>query len=94
MITESSKKKADLMDDLFECTNRIIHTPSISNEGARAYYEKYFGSKKIFVNNIEYSLVDNDGFYTYMYQSFPVRWVTADNGQEYLLFEYRNEGTV
>lgn len=85
------RKKENLMDDLFNCYDRIIHIPSIPNTEAREYYKKYFGDKKIFVKGEAYALVDNDGFYHYMYNSSPIEWVTDDEGKAYLLFEFLND---
>lgn len=85
------KEEENLMDDLFNYYERIIDTSVIPDKEAKAYYEKYFGAKKVFYNKKEYALIDNDGFYTYMYNSFPLKWIVADDGEEYLLFEYRNE---
>jgi hypothetical protein len=65
-----------------------VHLPSIQHQEAQAYYTKYFGNKKVFVNGVEHALVDNDGHYYYMYNNIPQKWVTADDGEEYLLFEF------
>lgn len=82
-------KEEALMDDLFNYQCRIIHLPSVVNEEARDYYEKYFGAKKVMVNGVQHALVDNDGIYHYMYNNFPLQWIKADDGEEYILFEYR-----
>jgi len=84
----SQQHKEDLMDDFFNYDCRIIHLPSIQHQEAKAYYTKYFGDKKVFVNGIEHALVDNDGHYQYMYNNIPQKWVTADDGEDYLLFEF------
>ncbi len=85
------RKQENLMDDLFNCCNRIIHIPSIPDTEAQDYYKTYFGDKKVFVKGEIYALIDNDGFYHYMYNSMPIEWVTDDEGREFLLFEFREE---
>lgn len=85
------RKKENLMDDLFNYYNRIIHIPSIPNKEAQAYYKKYFSDKKVFIKGEAYALVDNDGFYEYMYNSSPIEWVNDDEGKAYLLFEFNEE---
>ncbi|MBX7204226.1 MAG: HIRAN domain-containing protein [Bacteroidia bacterium] len=77
-----------LADDFYNYTCRIIHLPSIDFAEARDYYQKYYGHNKVLVNGVEHVLVDNDGHYHYMYHNKPKKWVRADDGEEYILFEF------
>ncbi|MCC6683619.1 MAG: HIRAN domain-containing protein [Bacteroidia bacterium] len=77
-----------LMGDFYNLNCRIIHLSSIPDKEAKEYYTKYYGNNKVWVRGVEHALVDNDGHYHYMYQNKPVKWVTADDGEEYILFEF------
>jgi len=77
-----------LMSQLYDNTNRIIHLPTIPDTQAKEYYDKTF-PKKVLLNGEEHRLVDNDGIYHHLYNNFPVKWVKADDGKEYIQFEYR-----
>ncbi len=81
--------KKNLMDDLYETTNRIIHIPTIPEKSVREFYTKYYGSKKVFVKGEEHLLIDTDDIYTHMYNNFPVKWLNADDGERYLLFRHK-----
>lgn len=84
--TEPSK---NLMDVLYETTNRIIYLPTIPDKKVAEYYKKYYSEKKVFVKGVEHLMIDTNDIYTYMYNNFPVKWVMADDGERYLLFRHK-----
>jgi len=86
--TETSQNK-NLMDDLYNTTNRIIYVPTIPDKKVAAYYEKHFSQKKVFVKGKEHLMIDTDAIYTNMYNNFPTKWVKADDGEKYLLFRHK-----
>ena len=88
---EVVQNKERLMNDFFDFDTRIINLNTIENVEAKEYYTKYFGHKKVIVNNVEYALVDNDGHYQYMYNNNPIERVVADDGKEYIRFEFVEE---
>ena len=83
------KEKEDLMSELYNTPNRIINLSLIPNVDAKKYYDRTF-PKKVLLNGEEHRLADNDGIYHFLYNNFPVKWVKADDGKEYIQFEYRN----
>jgi hypothetical protein len=83
--------KKNLMNDLYETTNRIIRVTTIQEKSIKEFYTKYFGHKKVYVKGEEHILIDTDDIYTHMYNNFPVKWVKADDGERYLLFRHKIE---
>ena len=66
------KKEEELMVQLYNNSNRVIYLPGIPNIEARKYYDTTF-PKKVFINEEEHRLADNDGIYHYLYNNFPVK---------------------
>ena len=86
----ASRKK--LLEQFFENTQRIVYVPDISFPQIKAHFEKYSDAKKaVRYNSKVYALVNTDDIYTFMYQVYPLQWITADDGAKYFLFEYRSE---
>jgi hypothetical protein len=75
-------------DDFFNYNTRIINLEKITNAEAKAYYTKNYGDKKVYLNGVLYALVNDDGHYEHIYQNKPLHWVLADDGKEYIEFEY------
>jgi hypothetical protein len=91
-VYKTSKKaiRDKLFEEVFDCTDRIVDVSSIPVPEIKAHFEKYFSDKKYLVhyNGKPHVHLYTDDIYSYMYNVNPVKWVKADNGAEYILFEY------
>lgn len=88
--TTARAQKEKMMEDVFECDNRIVDISNIKIESIKQHFEKYYQEDKyrVIYNGKPYAHIYTDDIYTYMYNVNPVKWVKADNGEDYLLFEF------
>lgn len=98
VYTSSKKTKRNkLFEDVFDTPDRIVDIDTIPIPAIKKHFEKYYADKKrlVFCKGKPYTQVYDDGIYTYLYNVNPVKWVTADDGKPYLLFEFtENPGMV
>lgn len=90
-INSVKEEEELLFNELYYSTERVIDLNLVTNQEAKAYYQKYYGHKKVYIDNKEYTLVDDDGIYHFLHNNFPIKWVMADDGESYILFEHREE---
>lgn len=83
-------RKNKLFEEIFDNSNRIVDAESIKDTVIKEHIESYVKSNKKFVmlkGKPHVHLYTND-IYAYMYQVNPVKRVTADDGNKYILFEF------
>ncbi len=89
--TTKKATKDKLFEDVFDYDNRIVDVAAITIPPIKKYFQQYHERDKrrqVMYNGKAYTHVPTDDIYTYMYNVNPIEWVTADNGQEYILFEF------
>lgn len=91
-VYRTSKKAAQdkLFEQVFDYDNRIVDVTAINIPEIKKHFEQYFSDKKykVMYNGKPHVHVYTDDIYAYMYHVNPVKWVTADDGKKYILFEY------
>jgi hypothetical protein len=92
-VYSTSKKAAKdkLFENIFDNDNRIVDVSAITIPSIKKYFEEYYAKDKrrqVLYNGRPHAHVPTDDIYTYMYNVNPVEWITADNEQEYILFEF------
>lgn len=94
--TTAKANKEKLMNEIFECTNRIVDINSIKVEAIKKHFEKYYQAEKykVMYKGRPFVHVFTDDIYTYMYNVNPVEWVSADDGKKYILFEFIENQTT
>lgn len=88
--TTKKTKRNKLLEEIFECTDRIIDTEAITIPEIKRHFTKYYTRKVPIVKykGRHYTQVSTDDIYTFLYQVNPLEWITADDGKKYLLFNY------
>lgn len=88
--TPKRQQQDKLFEAVFDCDNRIVDISNIKIPAIKAHFEKYYQEKKyrVLYEGKPHAHIYTDDIYTYMYNVNPVKWVTADNGENYLLFEF------
>jgi hypothetical protein len=90
--TTTKKATRDkLYEDVFDCSNRIVDADAITIPPIKKHIQQYYHrdkSRQVIYKGKPYMHMPTDDIYTYMYNVNPVEWVTADNGQKYILFEF------
>lgn len=90
----STSRKATqdkLYEVIFDCSNRIIDAEAIKIPAIKKHMQQYYEHNKrrtVMYNGKVYTHMPTDDIFTYMYNVNPLEWVTADNGQKYILFEF------
>ncbi|HMO62604.1 MAG TPA: HIRAN domain-containing protein [Ferruginibacter sp.] len=92
-IYSSSQKseKDKLYEELFDYSNRIVDLSAIPIPAIKKHFDHFFAHNPkyaVMYQGRRYTHIPTDDIYTYMYNVNPVQWITADNGEEYLLFEF------
>ncbi len=79
-----------LFEDVFEVSNRILDVDAIELPEIKAHYKKYFNDKKyaVMYKGKPHVHAYTDDIYSFMYNVQPIEWVTADDGEKYLLFDF------
>lgn len=79
-----------LFEDVFDVSNRIVNVDAIELPEIKAHYKKYFNHKKYMVmyKGQPHVHAYTDDIYSFMYNVQPIQWVTADDGEKYLLFKF------
>ena len=80
-----------LFEQVFDYDNRIVEVSSITIPSIKKYFEEYYEmnkKRKVMYNGKPHAHVPTDDIYTYMYNVNPVKWVTADDGNKYILIEF------
>lgn len=88
-----TSKKADrdkLFNQIFDYSNRLVDISSITMPAIKAHFEKYFTDEKyrVMYAGRPHAHVYTDDIYSYMYNVNPIKWVTADDGKKYILFDF------
>lgn len=88
--TTKKEVKEELFDQLFENDNRIVDISSIQIPEIKKHLLQYYSDEKytVTVNNKPYLHLFTDDIYTYMYNVNPIKWMKADDGEKYILFEF------
>lgn len=91
-VYTSSKKtgKDKLFEQVFDNSNRIVNIENVQVPAIREHLEKHYGGKMhtIMLQGKPHAHINTNDIYTYMYNVNPVKWVTADDGNKYILFEF------
>lgn len=92
VYTTSKKAVQDkLFENIFDYDNRIVDVSAITIPSIKNHFQQYYERDKkrqVMYNGKPHAHVPTDDIYTYMYNVNPVEWVTADNGEDYILFEF------
>jgi hypothetical protein len=88
-----TSKKADrdkLFEQIFDYSNRLVDVSAITMPAIKKHFEKYFTDEKykVMYGGRPHAHVYTDEIYSYMYNVNPIKWVTADDGEKYILFEF------
>lgn len=88
--TSKKANRDKLFDQVFNYPNRLLDVSAIKMSDIKAHFEKYYSSEKyrVLYKGRPHAHVYTDDIYTYMYNVNPVEWVTADDGEKYILFEF------
>jgi hypothetical protein len=92
---KKKKKRRDLFAEIFEQGKGIvsideIETPDIKNYFANAAKTKF---PKVMYKNKLYHNITTDDIYTYMYDVVALHPIVAEDGTEYILFQFANDFT-
>jgi hypothetical protein len=86
----AEKKQAPTVDDLYNCTNRVLNLDAIPThqKEAREYFEKHYSSHPVSITKPgRFVQVKDDEIFTYMYEiSDEISLVKNDRGMEFLEF--------
>lgn len=92
-IYKTAKKveKENLLDQIFEYDNRLVDLDTIDIKTIKDYFTAYAKEDKkrlVSFKGKKYVNVSTDDIYFYMYNVNPIKWVKADDGERYILFEF------
>lgn len=84
------KPKQKAAEDIFEHYERIVDVSQIIQPQIKTHFEEWYSKKgkTILYKNIPHILVDTDDIYNYLYQVNALEWVTAEDGKQYILFDF------
>lgn len=88
--TTKRANREKLFEQVFKHSNRIVDTNAITIPEIKKHFEKYLTEKKykVMYNGKPHVHVYTDDIYTFLYNVNPIKWVKADDGKKYILFEY------
>lgn len=88
--TSKGKKQRDLYTEVFDNFTGIVHIEAITIDDIKNHFKNY--SKKqsnaVQYKGITYTNITTNDIYVYMYNVHPLHPVIADDGKEYILFEF------
>ncbi len=88
--TNSKHKKEKLYEEIFDHYNGIVDIGNIKIKEIKEHFEQYHNNEKSIVlyNNKPYAHINTNDIYTFMYQVDPIAPIIADDGEEYILFQF------
>lgn len=83
-------RKNTLFEEIFENSNRIVDAQNIQDPVIKSQIEHFAKRNKntVMLKGKPYVHLFTNDIYAYLYQVNPVKWVTADDGNKYILFEF------
>ncbi len=88
--TQKKVKEKDLYAEVFDYYNGIVDIDGIQLPEIKEHFKKYYSDNKYEVrySNKKYAHISTNDIYTYMYNVHPLHSIVADDGEEYVLFEF------